>query len=83
MEGAGPGQRIGHDSGMLSPITCRAIRSTRRIISAAARREKVISRIWRGSAPLTIKMGHAMRQGVGLARPRPGNDEQRTGRDAR
>src|SRR5438477_9873649 len=32
-----------------------AIRSTRRVSSAAVRREKVISRIRRGSAPLTIR----------------------------
>ena len=39
----------------LSPITLRAIRSTRLVISAAARRENVISRMRRGSAPLTIR----------------------------
>ena len=38
-----------------SPITWRAIRSTRRVISVAARLENVIKRIRRGSAPLTIK----------------------------
>ena len=31
------------------------MRSTRRVISAAARREKVSSRMRRGSAPLTIR----------------------------
>src|SRR6202035_1276436 len=60
----------------LSPITLRAIRSTRRVISAAARREKVISRILRGSAPTDDQVSHPVRQGVGLAGPRPGNDEQ-------
>src|SRR5271163_4888892 len=39
----------------LLPRTCRAMRSTRRVISAAARREKVISRIRRGLALLTIR----------------------------
>src|ERR1700682_4707948 len=38
-----------------SPITWRAIRSTRRVISVAARLENVIKRIRRGSAPLTIR----------------------------
>ena len=37
------------------PIAVRAMRSTRRVISAAARREKVISKMRRGSAPLTIR----------------------------
>ena len=35
----------------LSPRTLRAIRSTRFVISDAARRENVISRILRGSVP--------------------------------
>ena len=38
----------------LLPMTLRAIRSTRRVISAAARRENVINKIRRGSAPLTM-----------------------------
>ena len=54
MERAGPGQRIGHDAGV-RPSTWAQMRSTRRAISAAARREKVISRMRRGSAPLTIR----------------------------
>ena len=48
--GAGPGQRIVMTPS-LSPITLRAIRSTRLVISEAARRENVINRIRRGSAP--------------------------------
>jgi len=39
----------------LSPSTLRAMRSTRRAISLAARRENVISRIRRGSALLTMR----------------------------
>ena len=39
----------------LSPSTLRAIRSTRLAISDAARRENVISRMRRGSAPFTIR----------------------------
>ena len=38
-----------------APITCLHIRSTRRAISAAARRENVISRMRCGSAPLTMR----------------------------
>ena len=37
------------------PIACRVIRSTRLVISAAARRENVIRSIRRGSAPFTIR----------------------------
>ena len=36
-------------------LTCRAILSTRRIISLAARREKVMRRMRRGSAPFTMR----------------------------
>ncbi len=39
----------------LSPMTLRAIRSTRLDISDAARRENVISRMRRGSAPQTMR----------------------------
>ena len=39
----------------LSPRTAPAMRSMRRVISAAARREKVISRMRRGSAPARIR----------------------------
>src|ERR1700738_3502395 len=60
----------------LSPITLRAIRSTRRAISAAARREKVISRILRGSVPLTIKWATRCARVLVLPDPGPGNDEQ-------
>src|SRR6202040_1969687 len=60
----------------LSPITLRAIRSMRRAISAAARREKVISRILRGSAPLTIKWATRCARVLVLPDPRPGNDEE-------
>jgi hypothetical protein len=39
----------------LSPKTLRAMRSTRFVISDAARRENVINRMRRGSAPWTIR----------------------------
>src|SRR5208282_559594 len=55
----------------LSPITPRAIRSTRRAISPAPRREKVISRILRGSAPLTIKWATRCARVLVLPDPAP------------
>ncbi len=55
----------------LSPITLRAIRSTRRVISAAARRENVISRIRRGSAPLTIRWATRWARVLVLPDPAP------------
>jgi hypothetical protein len=51
-------QRLGVVRGKapaLSPIALRAMRSTRFVISEAAWRENVISRMRRGSAPLTIR----------------------------
>ena len=60
---------------VLSPRTLRAIRSTRLVISDAARRENVISRIL-GVRALDDQVGNAMGEGVGLAGPRSGNDEQ-------
>ncbi len=60
----------------LSPITLRAMRSTRRVISDAARRENVISRIRRGSAPLNDQMCDPVRERVGLAGSGAGDDQQ-------
>ena len=60
----------------LPPITCRAIRSTRRVISAAARREKVISRI-RRDRPIDHQMGDPVGHGVGLPGARAGDDQER------
>ena len=55
----------------LSPSTLRAMRSTRRVISAAARREKVISRMRRGSAPLTIRCATRCASVLVLPEPAP------------
>src|SRR5438067_8027917 len=52
-------------------MTFRAIRSTRRVISAAARRENVISRIRRGSAPLTIRWATRCARVLVLPEPAP------------
>lgn len=52
------GTRPGHASLIVpaaSPMTFAEIRSTRRLISEAARREKVSMRMRRGSAPPTIR----------------------------
>ena len=65
----------------LSPITLRAIRSTRLVISDAARRENVISRMRRGSAPFDDQMGDAVGEGVGLAGSGAGDDQQRRDTD--
>jgi len=60
-------------------MTCAEIRCTRRVNSAAARRENVSRRIRRESAPLTIRKGYPMRESVSLAGARTGNDEQGPG----
>src|ERR1700758_249013 len=55
----------------LSPRTLRAIRSTRLVISDAARRENVISRILRGSAPWTIRWATRWARVLVLPEPAP------------
>ena len=70
-------ERVGHDAPRSGPSTSAAMRSTRRFISAAARRENVSSRMRRGSAPADDQMRDAMRQRVGLARAGAGDDQQR------
>ena len=47
------------------------MRSTRRLISAAARREKVSSRMRRGSAPLTIRCATRCASVLVLPEPAP------------
>jgi hypothetical protein len=54
------------------------MRWTRRIISSAARREKVSSRIW-GVGPLGEEVGDPMGEGVGFARAGAGDHQQRAG----
>ena len=61
------------------PSTSAAIRSARRVISAAARREKVMSRMRRGSAPVSDQVGDAVRERVGLAGAGAGDDQERPG----
>src|SRR6266576_3439192 len=55
----------------LSPKAFREIRSTRFVISAAARRENVISRMRRGSAPLTIRWATRCARVLVLPDPAP------------
>src|SRR5207244_2769969 len=57
-------------------MTCRAMRSMRRVISAAARREKVISRIRRGSAPLTIRWATRWATVLVFPEPAPAGDQE-------
>ena len=79
VEGARPRSARRPAAAPCRPSTSPTIRSTRRAISAAARREKVISRMRRGSAPLDDQVRDAMRQRVGLARAGAGDDQQRPG----
>src|SRR3954471_8089941 len=55
----------------LSPITLRAMRSTRLLISLAARRENVISRMRCGSAPLRIRVATRCASVLVLPEPAP------------
>ena len=55
----------------LSPKTLRAIRSTRAVISAAARRENVIRRTRLGSAPPTIRCATRWASVLVLPEPAP------------
>src|SRR3954471_18263717 len=55
----------------LSPITLRAMRSTRLLISLAARRENVISRMRCGSAPLRIRLATRCASVFVLPEPAP------------
>ena len=71
VEGAGPGQRVRHDGGIRPQRPAQQMRSTRRVISAAARRENVISRMRRGSAPLTIRWATRCASVLVLPEPAP------------
>ncbi len=71
VEGAGPAQRIGDDAGVRRPSPAARCRSTRRCISPEARREKVISRMRRGSAPLTIRWATRCASVLVLPEPAP------------
>ena len=55
----------------LAPSTLAQMLSTRRLISDAARREKVISRMRRGSTPLTIKLATRWAKVLVLPDPAP------------
>ncbi len=59
------------------PTTCRVMRSTRLVISAAARREKVISENPTGICTVDDQMSDAMRQGICLPGARARDDEER------
>jgi hypothetical protein len=63
----------------LAPSTLAQMLSTRRLISDAARREKVISRDAARIDAVDDQIGDPVRQGVGLARSPSGDDEQRRG----
>jgi len=68
VERSGPGQRFGHNAGAAAHnLSCDALHAPGHL--AAARREKVISRIRRGSAQLTIRW--ATRLATVLVFPEP------------
>ena len=83
VERAGPGERVGHDPGVGSERPGAQMRSTRRVISAAARREKVISRMRRGSAPLTIRCATRCARVLVLPDPAPAMTSSAAGCGAR
>jgi hypothetical protein len=68
--GSGPGQRVGHDLGIVA-MTLRAIRSTRLVISEAARRA-TSSTGSGGVGTLDDQMSDPLGQGVGLSGARSG-----------
>ena len=63
----------------VAPKAVAMMRSARRSISAAARREKVSSRMRPGSAPLTIRCATRCARVLGFARARAGNHQQGSG----
>ena len=73
VKGAGPAMDCG--AGPSRPLL--KMRSTRRSISFAARREKVSSRMRPGSAPRAMQMRHAVGQGLRLPRARAGDNQER------
>ena len=77
VEGAGPGERVG--VAPLLPSTLRVMRSTRRAISRGAPRERHQQDAARIGA-VDDEMRDAMRERVGLARARAGDDQQRRAR---
>ncbi len=62
-----------------APSARHAMRSTRRRISAAARRENVSSRIRRGSTPFASRWVYAMGEGVGFTGTGARDDQERRG----
>jgi hypothetical protein len=80
VEGAGPGQCIGHDA----TVGCRALRrrcaARARVISAAARRENVSNKMRLRIGAVDDQMRDAVRQRIGLARTGAGDHQQRAAR---
>src|ERR1700726_410017 len=70
MEGPGP-KRIGHDTGVVADHPARDPLDPPRHLGGGPRREKVISRILRGSAPLTIKWATRCARVLVLPDPAP------------
>ena len=63
----------------VAPMAVAMMRSARRSISAAARREKVSNKMRPGFGAVDDQVGDAVRQGAGLAGARTGNHQQGPG----
>ena len=81
VEGAGPGQRIGHDVGALPHDASRDPLHPPRHLGGGAARERHQQNPPRIGA-VDDQVRNAMRQGVGLARTGAGDDEERRPRRA-
>src|SRR3982074_439899 len=74
MEGPGP-KRIGHDTGVIADHPARDPLDTPRHLDGGPAREGHQQDL-AGIGAIDDQVGDPVRQGVGLAGPRPGNDEQ-------
>ena len=74
MEGPGP-KRIGHDTGVIADHPARDPLDAPRHLGGGPAREGH-QQDFAGIGAIDDQVGHPVRQGVGLAGPRPGNDEQ-------
>ena len=81
VKGAGPAQRVGHHAGIVAHhLAGDALDPSRHLGRGAARKRH--QQDPPGVGAVDDQMGHPMREGVGLARPRAGDDQQRRGRQS-
>ena len=81
VEGAGPGQRVGHDAGVVAHDLARDALDPPRHLGGGAARKRHQQNAARVGA-VDDQMGDAMRQRVGLAGAGAGNHQQRRGGNA-